>query len=235
MPLRVSYINGDVTTQRTGYNDRGDVRYEVEDNTVITPAAPTQFLGNDIYFTELLKAGATYISAVQADEDQADYALGKIDRIAPWTYNRQLSNVQRLLDGQAEIREFKEWLHRRAGKYRAFWTPSFENDMRVANTGTVTTTLQWRRDSYDEWATARTHIAIEDDAGNWYARTLSSVSVVNSTTLQGTLNSTINLAASRIRRISYLGLKRLSSDSVKLDFLGNLVARCDFGILEISP
>jgi hypothetical protein len=235
MPLRVGFISGDASAQRTGYNDIGNIRYDIEDNVALTVSAPTQFLSNDIYFDELLKGGPSYISAIQAASDEADYSLGKIGRLAPWTYARQLSSVQRILEGPEEAFAFRQWLHRRAGKYRAFWTPSFENDMRVANTGTITTTLQFSRDSYDEWATARTHIAIEDTGGNWYARTLSSVSVVNATTLQGTLNSTINLAASRVRRISYLGLKRLSSDSMKLEWIGNGVARCNFGILEISP
>ena len=236
MPLRVGFVDDSIDMMRTGANDVVKISYDVEDNVVLATSAPTQYLGQDIYYEAVLKNGESYDLQILANEDVADYQLGRLDRKAPWTYTRQLSNYQRLLKNPIEVYGFKQWMHRRAGKYRAFWLPSFENDVRVKNAGSITTTLQWHRDSYDEWATDRTHIAVEDTSGVWYPRTLSAVSVVDATTLQGTLSSSLGgLTAATIRRISYLGLKRLATDQMKLEWLGNSVARCNFSVLELSP
>jgi hypothetical protein len=235
MPMRVGFVRGNISHQRTGFEDFGKVLFDIEDNAELTVSAPTQFLSNDIYFDQLLKGDDAYEASLQAKEELADFSIGAIDRLSPWNFTRHLQSVQMLFETPTEVHAFRLWLHRRAGKYRSFWTPSFENDLRVANVGTIVSTLQWTRDSYDDWATDHTHVAIEDTSGNWYARTLSAVSVVNPTTLQGTLSSAINIPATSVQRISYLGLKRLASDSIKLEWIGGGVSRCSFGVLEVQP
>jgi hypothetical protein len=235
MPLRAGFTVDKAGMVRSGFSDTITVKYDVDDNVVTTSTAPTQFLTHDLYFDTLIKVGSTYATEVQAEEDIADYQLGAKDRVSPWTYNRVLGSYRKIMRTPEEVYAFKQWAHRRAGKYRDFWWPSFENDLRVKNAGTITTTLQWWKDSFDEWATDRVHIAVQDLAGNWYARTLSSISALDATTMQGTLSSSLGVLASNVYRICYLGLKRLSSDSLKFDFMGNGVSKCDFGILEISP
>lgn len=236
MPLRVGLVSGDISQQRSGFADVSKVSYDLQDPVLTASSAPTQFLSNDIYFDPVLKGGTQYDAAIQSEELRADYHLGAVDYLIPWLYTRTLNTYERVLRNVDEVYAFKQWMHRRAGKFRAFWLPSFENDLRVANATSITTTLRWTKDSYDEWATDRTHVAIEDLSGNWYARTLSSISAFSSTVLQGTLSSSLGgLDPLNIRRISYLGLKRLSSDSVTLNWPGGGVCKTSYGVLEISP
>ena len=75
MPLRVGFIDGDVRYQRNGFDDLALVKYDVEDNGALAVSAPTQFLGNDIYFTEHLMSGARYEAALLSQEYAADYDL----------------------------------------------------------------------------------------------------------------------------------------------------------------
>lgn len=235
IPLRIGYIRGDVTRSSNGHNAVAQVLFDLDDSIELTSAAPTQFLGNDIYFDEVLMGDARYDASLEAQDNQADYELGVVHRRAPWTYARHVMQYDRMMTTPAEVQAFRLWLHRRAGKYRKFWAPTYENDLRKASTGTVTTTFKFKRDSYDDWATDRIHAAFEDDAGNWYPRTLSNIVVSDSTTLQATLSSALNVHASRIRRVSYLGLKRLTSDAVDLNWIGNGVCQASLSVTELTP
>lgn len=235
IPLRIGYIRGDAELDGNGHNAVARILFDLDDNIEITSSAPAQYLGNDIYFDEVLMGGERYEVQLTSQQDFADYDLGKVDRRAPWTYARHVMQYQHLLTTPAEMFAFRQWLHRRAGKYRAFWAPTYEQDLRLTSTGTITTTIQFQRDSYDEWSSDRTHIAFEDNAGTWYARAVSNIVIVNPTTLQATLSSALNLPASRIKRISYLGLKRLSSDAVDLNWIGNGVCQASLSVTELSP
>lgn len=235
VPLRIGYIRGDAKRKSNGHTAVTSLAFDLDDNIAISSADPTQYLGNDIYFDEVLMDGDTYDSVLQAQEDRADYDIGLVDRRAPWLYTRNVMSYLRMMTTPAEVLAFRQFVHRRAGKYRAFWAPTYENDLRKASTGTITTTFRFRKDSYGEWAQDRVHVAFEDDAGNWYPRALSNLSTVDSTTLQATLSSALNLPASRIKRVSYLGLKRLTADNVEMDWIGNGVCRAMLSVTELSP
>lgn len=234
VPLRIGYVSGTVRRNSNGHNAVSIVTFDLEDNVALTSDAPTQFLSYDLDTDEVLFEDR-YEAELDAEENKADYELGLVARIAPWTYTRHSMSYMKVLTTPAEVLAFRKWLHRRAGKYRAFWQPTYEHDLRVASTGTINTTIRFKKDSYQDWAADRTHIAIQDDAGTWYPRTLSNVTSVDSTTLQCTLNAALGLAASRIRRVSYLGLKRLSSDRVELAWVGNGVCKVSIGVTELSP
>lgn len=234
MPVRLAFLRGAPTYNRTGFSELAQLQFAVEDNYELTGDAPAQFLDNDIYFDEQLAGETGYSATVLNREDLADYELGMVDRQTPWLYTRHQQAFQQLFDNPEDAWAFRLWLHRRAGKYRAFWMPSFENDMRKASTGTVTTLLKWKRDGYDNWF-ERTHIAIEKSDGTWLPRTLSSVSAFDADTMQGTLSSALGFDASAIRRISFLGLRRLVSDTTKLEWIGNAVVKANYSVVELAP
>ena len=235
VPLRLGYIAGNVQRTGNGHNAMAQVAFDLDDNIEITAAEPTQYLSNDIYFDEVLMPSESYESSLERREENADYDLGAVARSTPWTYARGVMNYVRQMTTPEEVLAFRQFLARRAGKYRAFWAPTYEVDLRLTNTGTITTLITFQKDSYNDWATDRTHVAFEDDQGTWYARALSNIVIASSTTLQATLSSALNLPASRIRRVSYLGLKRLSGDSVELEWIGNGVCQAALSVTELSP
>lgn len=235
LPIRTGYIRGDVNRRGNGHNAVAEVSFDFDDDLELTVSAPTQYLGNDIYFHEALMPGDSYDSSLSARQDFADYDTGLVARRNPWLYVRNSMSYVRRVTTVAEMLALRQWAFRRAGKYRAFWAPSYENDLRKASTGTVTTTFRFKRDAYDDWAADRVHVAFEDDDGNWYPRALSNVTVVDSTTLEATLDTALNLPATRIRRVSYLGLKRLANDAVELEWIGNGVCQTSLTVTELSP
>ena len=44
-----------------------------------------------------------------------------------------------------------------------------------------------------------------------------------------------SIPASTIKRISFMGLKRLDTDRVEISYIGGMVSRCGVNTLEIAP
>ena len=235
MPLRVGHSISDITQQSNGNNGSTDLKFQIDDNLLITPTAPAQFLSNDIYFENRLLTDSEYRSLLTSEESIADYDIGLVTYMSNWLYTRVGQTYQIVTKTAAASWAFRTWLYRRAGKYLPFWEPSFENDLRIKSVGAITTTIRFYRDSKSEWTPLKTHIAVQDTSGTWYARTLSAPSIIDATTIQYTLSSNLGIDASNVFRISYLGLKRLLSDNVSLKWVGNGICTCDLSVIEVSP
>lgn len=234
VPVRVGWIPGNIAKEVRGYNGKSKIKFELEDALNLVPEAPTQYLGNDIYYDATLIEGS--IARFFSQQiDIVDGELGNVYRRSTWDRARYGSPYKSQLRNATEMRAFKNWLYRRAGRYRSFWLPTFEINLRCANVGNIVSTLYATRDSYIDYGSDRTHIAIEDTAGNWYPRVISSPVHVSGDRVQLTLSSALNIDAGRIKRISYLGLNRLDTDAIEIDWIGNNVAESEFAVLELSP
>ncbi len=237
VPVRLGRIVGNVSRATSGYNGSLEMTYEFSDNIDLDPpAAPTQFLGYDVYFDEALKNGEALTDSLQARVDVVDYGTAAgASFYSPWTYTRIGRPYKFLLQGLQDIWNFRKFLHRRAGRLRPFWVPTFENNMRVAQTGELTQSIEVYADDYREFAPERTHIGILLDDGTWLLRTINAATASGADTAVIGLDAPININASRIRQISFLGLKRLDADRVELQWNSNRVLECTVRMMEIQP
>ncbi|AFN39643.1 tail assembly protein [Pseudomonas phage MP1412] len=237
VPVRLGRIVGNVSRATSGYNGSLEMTYEFSDNIDLDPpAAPTQFLGYDVYFDEALKNGEALTDSLQARVDVVDYGTAAgASFYSPWTYTRIGRPYKFLLQGLQDIWNFRKFLHRRAGRLRPFWVPTFENNMRVAQTGELTQSIEVYADDYREFAPERTHIGILLDDGTWLLRTINAATASGTDTAVIGLDAPININASRIRQISFLGLKRLDADRVELQWNSNRVLECTVRMMEIQP
>lgn len=234
MPIRVGWIVGDVKKSTNAYEDLVEINFFVDDNLDLTPPVPAQYLSNDIYFDSPVLSESNMNKSLQQRTDIVDQALGVVSRRSPWLNARYASTYRSVLQGAQQVRDYKAFLYRRAGKFRSFWMPTFEQNMRHVNTGTILNTLTIEADSYAQYPQRR-HIAIESASGVWYPRAVSNPTPVAGNRIQLTLDSALNIEASNVRRISYLGLHRLNTDKIELRWIGNNVVESEFGILEVSP
>lgn len=235
LPVRIGHLVGDVTRSTNSFNGLFRIAYDLEDLRDLSVSAPTQYLSEDVYFDEWLFSGTNFTEKLVQRVDYVDEQLGVVSYRSPWNYGRVARPMEKVLGSVAEVNAFRQFLYRRAGRYRKFWIPSFDSDLRVTSTGTVTDTLRIHADDWDDHATDRTHIAIQDQDGNWYARNIDSTQPAASNQIDLTLDSAINVAGSSIIRVSYLGLKRLETDVVDLDWIGGGVCRSQIRMLELSP
>lgn len=237
VPVRLGRIVGNVSRATSGYNGSLEMTYEFSDNIDLDPpAAPTQFLGYDVYFDEALKNGEALTDSLQARVDVVDYGTAAgASFYSPWTYTRIGRPYKFLLQGLPDIWNFRKFLHRRAGRLRPFWVPTFENNLRVAQTGELTQSIEVYADDYREFAPERTHIGILLDDGTWLLRTINAATASGTDTAVIGLDAPININADRIRQISFLGLKRLDADRVELQWNSNRVLECTVRMMEIQP
>lgn len=235
LPVRRGYLVGDVSRLGNGYNGHVSVSYEIEDLAELSADEPEQFLGDDIYFDEWLFSGSGVTDKFVQQVNYIDEQLGVVSYRSPWAHARISRPIEKVLSGPEDVNSFREFLYRRAGRYRRFWQPSFDNDLRVTSTGTVTDVLRIEEDERTNYAADRTHIAVQDSSGTWYARTVTGSAPAATDQLDLTLDAPINVAAGNIVRVSYLGLKRLESDAVDLNWVGGGVALCQIRVLEVEP
>lgn len=236
MPVRVGRLLGTPTRVTTGYNSQYSVIFEVDDNIDFEPEAPTQFYDDDIYFDEnLLPTNGAFTQNFLANRETFDYQLGPVKEFTPWLNNRTSQPLRILKESQVDAWALRMFLHRRAGKYRRFWYPSFEADLRAVSTGALTTTLDVALDSLLPWAEDRKNIAIRKTDGTWLARRITDATVPLPGIARLTLDSSIAMNAADIGLISWLGLKRFDADKIELQYIGNNHCETTISILELQP
>jgi hypothetical protein len=232
-PVRRAFLEGDPSRTFNGRTSRLSMTLNVEDNWSLTVAAPEQYLGNDIYFDPGLFESDTSDEEVATRFELFDERLGLVTYSTPWLHNRPSRPHRMMAEGAEEAWALREWLHRRAGRYRPFWHPSFEIDLRVQNAGAVAANLIVAADEYLRFASARDHLAIETTAG-WVARAVIGTAVIGGQ-VHLTLNAALGVDASAILRVCFLGLRRLNSDRVEINWMGGCVCACSVPVLDIEP
>jgi hypothetical protein len=235
MPCRYGRVSGSFSRKVNADNIFTDVVFSVDDTATITDAAaPTQYLGDDLYTDAPEDNGVSRV--VNTRIDLLDYDLGPVTQRATWINNRVDYQRNILCANAQEVRAFKQWFQRRAGKFKRFWEPSFDNDLRKQSTGVVSSALLVARDNLTDWASLpRNHIAVELDDGSWLVRAISSIATISGSQLQLNLDSALAVSATQIRRISWLGLKRLNTDQVELTWQGGGVMQTNMQVTELNP
>lgn len=237
MPMRVGQIVGAVNRKDSGGDVVTQIVFRCNDNVALDAGdSPTQFNSDDLYTDNPLMGDDGVTFAVNTRIDVLDYGLGPVAQRTPWLYNRVDYQRSVMCVSPSEVRTFKQWLARRTGKVKRFWEPSFVNDLRKQSTGALTTSILVARDALIDWtALPRNHVAVELDDGSWLVRTITSITSISGTQVQINVDSSLAVSASRVRRISWLGLKRLDTDHFELQWIGNGVMQCAMAVTEIAP
>lgn len=193
---------------------------------------PSTFLSNDVYSI------SNYIPTESIDKSfskKIDTINNEISNnvytVSGYT-NTRISYIHRtVIRDRQELLNFLNFLYRRQGRFRSFWLPSFQDDIDIVNTGTITTTLTIRNDSYTDFSN-RTHIGLLIQ-GTWNFITVSNIA--SSGSLVNLTIPNINTNVNNIEIASFLGLYRLDTDRVELNYLGNNVITCSLNIVELQP
>lgn len=235
IPIRTGRLVTSGQKQTSGYGSSWTLGFEVDDNLLWEPAAPDQFFGDDIYLNPNLMEGDSTSEDIFTERETFDFELGVVKAFTPWDNSRTSRTYRALAQNDAEAWALRGWLHRRAGRYRRFWQPTFENDVRLASTGSITSTVQVYSDNRDPWALNRVNLAFGLRNGTWLPRRVTVDSAVGLDKRNFTLDSPLNVNADDIIAISYLGLRRLEADSIDLNWRGNGVLDIAVPVLELSP
>lgn len=236
IPIATGVTNSGIVRNTNGFNSDIKSTYRVVHQPAVEGIIPDQYLGNDIYFDEQLVPNSGKVTEDMLTRfDEVTNRIANSRFISPWANTKQSRIYTVYNRTKSETYEFKKWLARRSGKFRSFWTPSFEPDFILTQTGSITDALVFKSNGYDLYASAREHIAVKLTNGNWLTRQVTSYQANTDNTTSIGLNASLDVDRDEIEMVCYLGLKRLDTDRVELYYPGNGQSFASLRIVEISP
>jgi len=234
-PVRVSRLNSDPTRNFTGYNGNINCSFSSNENIELASSPSTeQFNGLDVMLDEPLKNGEFSTDTYRQEVNYLDYETGTTQLLQRWSNTKIPRNFRYVLSGLEDIWNFRLWLYRRAGRIRPFYMPSFENNLRLNDTGFLIDNFTVINDSQAKYASLRVNIAIKTFSAGFIFRTVLSYTDAGDDVIVQ-LTSQINIDASDIEYISYMGQKTLSSDRIEFNWLSNNVVDVTVPIIEVTP
>lgn len=232
-PVRVCFISGDISRQISNFYTRSDVSFIVIDEPEVAESVPEQFLGNDLHKLCLMLDGSSLEATISQQQSVINNEVGVIYQGTDWDFARYSKQYRTILRGPEQMYAYRQFLFRRKGKYRPFWLPTYEANMRCKSTGFISSVMLIESDQYKQLGDARKHIAVRSNQ-TWTAHTITASALVSGSTVQVTISPALNKNADSIELISYLGLHRLDADSVDLNYQGASLVEVSVPILEIG-
>lgn len=234
-PVRNARLLGNPRVNTNGSTGFLQANYEVTDNVSLpTTASAEQFNGNDVFLDEPLATPVFIPDNYVRNVEVIDFTTGLIEIHDPWVDTKINRRFKLVLENLQDAWEFREWLHRRGGRQRPFYMPTFENDIIITSVGTIVSSFTAKNDNISTQATARIHIAFKMTSGSWLLRTILAI-VPSGGEITITIDTAINMDRSDIEYVSFMGLQRLTSDKINFRWLANCVAEVIVPITEIEP
>ncbi len=232
-PVRIARLLSDPIRSTTGDKQRLAARFQVIENTSLSvAAAPEQYKGLDVYLEEPLTLQEFATDTYHTRVDTVDFGTGALDTFTPWLKTKIQRTFGLQFDNLEDIWNYRLWLHRREGKLRPFWMPTFETNFTLLSTGSLASTLLVANEGQFGLTTERDDLAINTTSG-WLFREMVTIVEVGDD-LQLGLDSPLSIDASEVVYISFLGRKRLSSDRLEIAWTGNNTGNASVPITEIN-
>lgn len=233
MPVRTGVPTKGVSKNSNGYNSFFEVEFLIRDNDQVLGDDPEQYLSEDIYLEPTLLSGDYISQEFDISLEVFDPGLGQFSFVTGLERARGMREFRVFCKDISSSWAFREFLNRRSGRYKQFYQPSFENDLRITNTDLITDILEVRKDEYMRSSQSRTKIAIETQEG-WLIREIIDVASIDENRMSIQVGSDLNIYARDIIRTSWLGLKRLDTDTIDINHIGAGVSQSSFMVVEIG-
>ncbi|MBL4904273.1 MAG: hypothetical protein JKY62_16745 [Desulfocapsa sp.] len=233
MPVRIARLLSDPVRNFNGTTQRLNARFRVTDNTSLAVvAAPDQYKGLDVYLEQPLTISRFATDKYTARVDVVDFGAGVADTFTPWIKTKVNRVFGLQFDDAEDAWNYRLWLHRREGKLRPFWMPTFEHDFELLSTGGLVQTLIVADEGQLNLSNERNDIAIRTTSG-WLFREILTL-IQQGDDLQLGLDSPLSIDASEVEFISFMGRKRLTSDNLEISWANNNTGRVSVPITEIN-
>lgn len=242
MPVRTARI---VDTPRRGDHVQGgatfSARFLVSDNTELTSSASAvQYNGEDVLLDALYGEGGMVARDISRPMDVLDWQTGGVWYGDPSGFSASAWNMRWIMKTRDAVWQFRLWLHRRAGRVRPFWMPSWRDaDLTLlATVGSTADTMRVADTAYTRLlagSPTRRHIMVEMNDGTRYLRGIvgGTAGSAGEEILQLSSPFGADVAPASVRRICWLARCRLNADAVEIGWLRAGVATCTVPITEI--
>ena len=233
-PVSLSHLEGNVPVRRL--TDRAlsaQVRFlslpAASDPYVPVAAAPVTYNGYEVLTQQPDWAGGVDID-FEFQKDVIDYNIGDIELAATTLNQSQYWRYRWLLKTRAEIRQFREFLRRRAGQLKPLYIPSWNSDLTVTQPISAGATSLVCADRMFYLMVGldppRAHMMIRTRNNGDFYRPITAISQTGGEVTIGFGVSPlgVSLAPGDIKAVHLMSLYRLASDSVTLSWRTSRVA-----------
>lgn len=243
-PLHFAYIEGDVPLQReTDRVTAGAVRF-LSDPVTTDPFIPSAVAPFSYNSYEILLTKPDWNGGIDAPQtyplDKIDFGVGAVEYTRTVTAPSIARGFRWLHKSRAAAIEFREFLGRRVGRQKAFYAPTWTDDLTLAgNVASDATEINCREELLGELVgldPTRTHIYIRLKSGTTYLRQITSVTPAGSAVTLG-INAALGalVTPDDVKAIHFVPLWRLASDSVAIQWFSPNVAVVDTPLVLVKP
>lgn len=243
-PLAVALLSSEVTGNRetTGVV-RVPLMFECEPSATpsnIAPGTPAHtYLGDELYLTPINWSGAQPMT-YSSDRKKLDYGTLKFSAFTPSGYSTYSKRHNWTLEGESEKADFRKFLGRRQGLAKPVWMPSGVEDFTIVEDATLGSSLIYvKPNGYETFVAqhaARRDIIIEMWDGTFLCRRIvASALEPQGLELQLNIAHGVDIYASAVKRISFLGWYRLASPAVTVRHLTDGVASVEAIMVTKKP
>lgn len=232
MPLRPCYISDKVMQSRSGLTNAYTLTFQVLNNAVLDEDTPETVEGTDVYLTQYLSS-ENAVRAIDFDSeiDSFDPLLGRFYKRTTWLNNRVGSSMRVVTTDLKEYYDARKRFQRHRGKFRPFWYPSFEDNLKIieVNNDKIEAIDDGMSDKYKYLYVMRV------STGEPSSFAIISVVRKPDGTMTITLDRTVDIDVNDIQYVSYITYCRMDTDNLSLSWVGNGVSVSNWRIVELAP
>lgn len=233
MPVRIARMLSNPTRLSDGKNVRVNATFETTDNEVVTSSPSVeQYKGLDVYLEEPLLLGRYLNDIYTRRNDVLDFGTGVVATSSPWLKTKTQRTFGLQHTTQEETWNFRKWLHRRSGRQRAFWMPSFENNFNILSVGALDVQIIVKDENHGNLLEERKDLAIQHTTG-WIFKEIISITTIGND-LAVNVDTGIGIDASLVTGLFLMGRKRLNSDKIEINWENNGHSSVSLPIIEIN-
>jgi hypothetical protein len=243
MPLRAATVLGTVAAARAQNNlETFKIRFEVNDNDTGALAGSTAAYST--YNGRVLFDDCNVVSGEMAEEYKRriyriDNSTGLIALSSTWDRNKRHHQKGFVLRSRLETLNFRRVLIALAGRQKAFYTPTWIEDLEVkADLVSAANTMDIENIEYERFINARApkdtfRITFTD--GTSLVRIVQSVANVDTTTERLTLDTTwpANRTVAEIVRVQFYELGRFGADNFVINHPRVGLATCQQPVVQV--
>lgn len=253
-PLTQDHINPTIAPARTARlwvnpsmtdffftKSSASLEFRVIDSEAITGSPSIrQYRGRDVFEGQYLLNGARK-REVMREYDVVDFKVGKVDYLygAEWSTS-VINNVSLYRNTRETAWALRNWLHRRAGMLLPFWIKTYRKEIELLTTfGVDTITHQIKNINYTGLLFSNPmyrNICFEKEDGTEIFRRVLGATYQDEDTELITLDESFGFVGTpaSFKRICFLSLVRLSTDSVDVYWRNVGRAIASFGLVGVS-
>lgn len=246
MPLRTAVLSK-ATTGAAYLNELEsfDVVFEVTDNDTgavagsTTPGWWSTYNSRVLFDDPNVAEGQTVPTQYPRRIYRIDNNTGVISQLSSWDRNKRASRKGFFLRDRGEIYTFRKLLTALAGRQKALYLPTFQEDLTVvANIALGTATLDIDAMEYVRFVQSRVGMnlfRITFTDGTSLVREVQSAATISATVERLTLDTTwpANRTIAEVRRVQFYELVRFDTDKVDITHERIGRARCNLPVIRV--